>query len=147
MQKSEYLNLWVDLIHTNDAISKVRQKELKPFDVTPEQTGILFCLTLVAKNPTPADLSRMLIKDRSSITLMLNRMETKGLISKRVDDKNKNLVRVSITEKGRKIYIQIIDKFSIYRIFSGLTDEQCQQLQTYLKLLQARASEELKNFG
>jgi len=40
MQKSEYLNPWVDLIHTDDIISKIRQKELKPFSVTPEQTGV-----------------------------------------------------------------------------------------------------------
>ena len=68
----------MDLIHTDDIISKIRQKELKPFSVTPEQTGVLFCLTLVEKNPTPADLSRMLIEDRSSITLIPNRMEIKG---------------------------------------------------------------------
>jgi DNA-binding MarR family transcriptional regulator len=144
MQKRKYLKLWVDLINTKRAISKVRQKELIPFKVTPEQTGILFELTEADCSPTPADLSRKLLRDPSSITIMLNRMAISGLINKTTDPDNKNLIRVSITEKGRELYSKIVNRFSVYRIFSGLADEQCQELQKYLDILQSRASEELE---
>jgi MarR family transcriptional regulator, repressor for mepA len=143
MQKRKYLKLWVDLINTKRAISKVRQKELIPFKITPEQTGILFELTEANYDPTPADLSRKLLRDPSSITIMLNRMETSGLISKTIDPVNKNLIRVLITEKGRELYGKIVNRISVYRIFSGLDDKQCQELQTFLDILQSRASEEL----
>jgi DNA-binding MarR family transcriptional regulator len=144
MQRDEYLKLWVSLVKAKDAISKIRQKELEPFNISPEQSGILFVLTRVKADPTPADLSRLLIRDPSSITIMLKRMEARGLITKSPDRNKKNLIRVTITDKGKEIYNQVIARNCVFKIMSGLTDEQCHQLKNYLDILLTRAFDESK---
>jgi DNA-binding MarR family transcriptional regulator len=143
MLNNDYLELWVNLVHTKDAISKVRRKELRAYNVSPEQSGILSLLTRSQEPPTPAEISRTTFRDPSSVSIILNRMEASGLIEKISDSNKKNLVRVSITKKGRKVYGKILETICIFRIMSGLSDEQCKQLNDCLKILQFRAHAEL----
>jgi len=146
MDNDEYINLWTSLVHVKDAISKVRQRELKPFHISPEQSGVLATLWKAPTPPTPADIARSLFRDPSSVSIILNRMVNNGLIRKTMDKKNRNLIRVSLTNKGARIYNQILENMCVYRIISGLSKEQCQQLGESLDLLLARAQTELKTY-
>ena len=56
----------------------------------------------------------------------------------------KNLVRVALTEKGRKAYYQSTKRESIHNITSSLSEEECQQMLSYLKTLCDKA---LKGLG
>jgi MarR family transcriptional regulator, organic hydroperoxide resistance regulator len=143
MQNEDYLELWVNLVQAKEAIGKVRRKELSAYNISPEQSGILSLLSRLHKPPTPAEIARGTFRDPSSVSIILNRMEASGLITKINDSNKKNLVRVSITEKGRKTYNHILRSICVFRIMSGLSDEQCKQLKECLKILQLRAHAEL----
>ena len=144
MNHSDYLDIWVTLVHTNDAISRLRQRELKPYHISAEQTGVLSILRSAHDSLTPAEISRRLIRDPSSVTVILNRMVAKGLIKKAKDKIRKNLVRVTMTDKGVRLYNQILNKMCIYELFSALPDEHCAQLKTHLNTLLDKATRELK---
>jgi MarR family transcriptional regulator, organic hydroperoxide resistance regulator len=132
---TRYLKLWETLEHTKDAISKLRQQELKQFNISPEQTGILNILVNRNNNPTPTEISRMMFKDCTSISIILNKMAKKDLIKKSQDPKRKNVVRISISNNGQKIYNKAIEKICMHTIMSKLTEKECRQLQTILNKL------------
>ena len=69
-------------------------------------------------------------------------MEAKGLVRKSKDLDKGNLVRVSMTEKGRKAYIESLGRQSIHQLMSNLSQQEKQQLDVLLrKLLDASLAE------
>jgi MarR family 2-MHQ and catechol resistance regulon transcriptional repressor len=141
MESSKYMDIWVTMFHTKDAINKLRQKELEPYGISPEQSGILALLGSRQESPTPADISRWMFRERSSVTIILNRMVAKGLVKKTTDPVKKNRVRISLTKKGKEVLEQVKRQGAcIDRIMSNLTDEQRAQLHTCLKILLEKAS-------
>ena len=143
MYKKDLVNTWVTLVQVKDAISKLRQKETKSFNISPAQISVLSTLYSSRVKLTPADISRSLIRNPSSITTILNRMAARGLIMKTPDKCKKNLVRVSLTPRGHQLYSQILKNMCIPRIMSNLSVQQCQQLKTSLDILLDRALREL----
>jgi DNA-binding MarR family transcriptional regulator len=143
METSELVNTWATLVQVKDVISKLRQKEIQPYNISPAQTSVLATLYNSPASLTPADISRSLVRNPSSITIILNRMAAKGLIIKASDKLKKNLIRVSLTSQGRKLYSQILKNMCIPRIMSNLSDRQRQQLKTALDILLDRALDEL----
>lgn len=143
MDKKELVDTWVTLVQVKDAISKLRQKETRSFNISPAQISVLSTLYSSRVSLTPADISRSLIRNPSSITIILNRMAANGLITKTSDKFKKNLVRVSLTPEGHQLYTQILKNMCIPRIMSKLSDQQCQQLKIALDILLDRALEEL----
>jgi len=70
-------------------------------------------------------------------------MAREGLVRKTKDLDRKNLIRVTLTEKGREAYYQSTARKSIQRILSSLSEEQKQQLGLLLEELRNKALEEL----
>jgi len=64
-------------------------------------------------------------------------------LRKTQDLDRKNLVRVSITEKGQQAYHKSTMRKSIRKIMSSLSEEERQQLRSYLEKLQNKAFKEL----
>jgi MarR family transcriptional regulator, organic hydroperoxide resistance regulator len=136
----EYLDLWVTLTRSKDALDKVRQKELKRLGVSPEQSGILSAVKTSQTVPTPSELSRTLYKDRTSICLILKKMESKGLIIKNPDSERKNVLRISLTDKGEAVYKQTIKNTRIYDILANLTESQLRSMDKSLKKIFEQAN-------
>ena len=64
-------------------------------------------------------------------------------MEKNRDRKRGNVVRVSITQKGREVCQQAMGQDLIHRIMSKLTDEQREQLGSCLTILYSEALKEL----
>jgi DNA-binding MarR family transcriptional regulator len=71
-------------------------------------------------------------------------MGSKGLITKNKDVYKKNILRISITEKGKQKYRQIIRKTRIYEILSCLSTEQLSELTILLDIISSKAHDELE---
>jgi len=71
-------------------------------------------------------------------------MEKQGLVRRVRDLDRKNQVRIVITEKGQQAYNQSTRRKSIQRIMSALSDEERQQLKSFLQTLKDRALDELE---
>ena len=137
-------NLWVLLSQTRNAILRVRQKELDRSNISVAQAAILFAIRSIGDKATPAEIARCILRTPHSVSVVLSRMEKKGLVSKAKDLDRKNLVRVMLTEKGLKAIDHQSNKpESILRIMSDLSDEERQQLGLYLQELRDKALKEL----
>jgi DNA-binding MarR family transcriptional regulator len=71
------------LKQTSDAVRTSRESELRKYNVTPEQVGVLTCIYNLGEEVSPADLTRWLSRRPSTISILLRRMENQGLIVKK----------------------------------------------------------------
>ena len=136
-------NLWWLLLLMRRIMYKARARELFQYGITPEQAAILFIVQAIGEKATPAEISRWLFREPHSISGLLARMEKEGLVRKVKDLDRKNLVRVVITEEGQQAYQQSTKRESIHKIMSSLSEEDHQQLRSYLEVLQNKALQEL----
>jgi DNA-binding MarR family transcriptional regulator len=135
----QLFELWIWLSQASFAISKSRQKELNKYGLTEVQTIVLLILKSLNHKPTPGEIAYWLFREHNSVSEILNRMEKKGLLIKHKDPSKKNMVRISMTEKGEQAYLLSTKRESILNVFSGLSSNDCKQLLGYIKKLRNRA--------
>ena len=136
-------NLWLLLLKLRRVMLRAREKELAPFGVTPEQAGVLYILENSGKAVVPIEISRLMLREPNTVSALLDRMESKGLLRRTRDLGRRNLVRVAITEKGKEAYLQSTNRDIIHNIMCALSEEQRQQLQSYLMTVLEKTLEEL----
>ena len=139
-----YFDLWVLLSRTRDAVFKARQKELNQWNISIVQAAVLSSLYDADEKATPAKISRWIFREPQSVSEVLGRMESRGLLRKIKDLDKKNRVRVVLTEQGREMYhSKSSNAESIWNIMSCLSDEERQQMSSYLRKIQDAALKEL----
>ena len=105
--KDEDFRLWAMIVWTRRAIYRAMAKELQKCGLTVEETAAMFmirAIEAVGSNPIPTEVSRWLFREPHSTSTLLVRMERKGLVKRDKDLRRKNLVRVSLTRKGREFF-------------------------------------------
>lgn len=136
-------DLWVFLTHTRYAIYRAREKELQRYGISPEQAGVLFIVQALGNRATPSEIARFIVRQPHTVSALIERMEKKGFIKKVHDLDKKNLVRVSLTEKGQKTYEYSTKRGPIHRIMGVLNAEERAQLLKILEKLNNQARKEL----
>ena len=131
--------LWVLLAQTRESMFKARKKELHRYGLHPRQAAVLDFAHSLGDMATPAEISRWLLREPHTISVLLNKMEEQGLIKKTHDLDRKNVIRVSLTEQGLKAHHKILRRNSMHKIMSCLSEEEQRQLWSYLERLRARA--------
>jgi DNA-binding MarR family transcriptional regulator len=140
----EDFKLWGLLGQTADVMLRARQKELYRYGISAIEAGTLWVIQVIGEKATPAQITRWLLREPHTVTELLNRMVKKGLVTKTKDLERRNLIRVSITEKGRQAYEHSTKRKSIHKMISSLSEEERQQLMASLKKLRNRALKELR---
>jgi MarR family transcriptional regulator, organic hydroperoxide resistance regulator len=136
-------DLWLLFTHTRYAIFRAREKELQRYGASPEQVGLLFVVQALGNKATPAALARHIVRQPHTVSALVDRMAKRGLVKKVKDLDRKNLVRVVMTEKGKKAYDLSAKRGPIHRIFSGLDEKEKKTLRATLQKLNARARKEI----
>jgi DNA-binding MarR family transcriptional regulator len=131
------------LRYTADAIHRAREFELKKYNITPEQAGALVCILSLGNNATQAELSRWLFRLPNSMTILINRMEKLGLVKKRPDKKRKNIMRLSLTQKGYEAYQHSIEFKAFHPIIDILPENKRRELWTLLQTIREKVFENL----
>ena len=132
-------NLATLIRQTRDAIIKARERELKRTGISSIQAALLFTLKEIGDEATPAEISRRLLREPHSVSTLLNRMEKRGLIKKIKDLPRKNMVRVSITEKGQAVYRRTTERAGMHEIMSVLSEKDKRELRLLLEKLRNKA--------
>jgi DNA-binding MarR family transcriptional regulator len=134
----DYYRLWLLLSQTRSAIFKARHKKLGKY-VHFNQAAALVTIWALNGTATPATLSRHLFLEPHSVSELIVRMEKKGLVTKSREKERGNVVRISITEKGRKICSDVVQADFIRSIMSAISREQREQLRETLTILFSQA--------
>ncbi len=141
--EDEDQDLWLLLTHTRYAIFRAREKELQRYGVSPEQMSLLFVVQALGNKATPAALARHIIRQPHTVSALVDRMAKRGLVKKVKDLDRKNLVRVVMTEKGKKTYELSTKRGPIHRIMSSLDPAQKKEFREQLVKLLAKARKEI----
>ena len=134
---------WVFLARTRDAILRNRVKELHKYNLSARQSTVLIALEALGTIVTPAEISRWVFREPHSISNFLKRMERDGFIRRVKDLNRKNMIRIEVTDKGRKAVYSARKMESVHKIMSSLSKEEHQQLRAILEKLWGKALENL----
>ena len=125
-------DLWLLIARTHYRVKHARTVELRQYDLSPEQAGVLYYVHASGNNATPSEISRWMLREPQTITSNINRMVKQGLIMKTHDTARRNVIRLSLTPKGKQAYKLSIQRESFHRILSVLTEEKRQVLREVL---------------
>jgi len=103
-RKLKLYHLWMLMAQTVDAALKLRERELRQYNISRRESAVLYIIHATDNHVTPATISRYLARQSHSISELLDRMEKKGLVTRAKDLDKKNLVRIVLTEKGEQAY-------------------------------------------
>lgn len=124
----------VNLIYTFNWIYERQLKILKPFSLTIQQFNILRILR--GQHPKPATIK--LLKERmldklSDASRLVEKLRLKGLVDRRICDRDRRNVDVIITSVGLKL-LEEIDKKDVEfdKLLKNLNNEELDQLNNIL---------------
>lgn len=132
-------DLWGLLFQTRDVIYSARGEELRPFGITVMDAAVLFFIVYLGDKATPAEISRWLFRKHHTISGQLSRMEKKGLVTLTKGILGKNIITVSLTDKGRGALKQAGARQTHHNIFSSLDSKERKQLWSILMKLRRTA--------
>jgi DNA-binding MarR family transcriptional regulator len=99
----QVLGAFHQLLHSN------RQLMLKRFAEHGAHPGQTFCLRELARQDgmTQSELADRLQVARSTVTVMLQKMEKAGLIERRSDEQDQRFTRIYLTDAGRSLHAEM----------------------------------------
>ena len=135
--------LWMLLQQTSDILFEIREIELREDGLTAMHAAALMVIKTIGEKATPAEIARLMVRKPHSVSGLLSRMEKAKLINRTKDLHRKNLVRVSITEKGEEAYKLATKRKIVQKIVASLSPEQHKQLTSCLEVLRDRGLREM----
>ena len=136
----EEYELWIRLSRTAYKMRRVRAAELRRANISGIQAIVLLIIKSAIIPVTVGRLSRVISRERHTITGLMIRMVKQGLV-KRIKGKN-NQVSFELEEKGEEAVKLARQMASIHKIISSISDEEQNQLRLILdKLMSTTLSE------
>jgi len=126
-----------------NTIQKLIRKEIRKLGLTPEQGAALLGIYVLGNNTTAAELSRYSLREPASTTIILQRLEKQGLISRTDDPHRKNISRISLTDKGYKYYQKALKIKGLERVINKLPVDKRMHLWLLLDEFKKNAFKEL----
>jgi len=121
-----------------------RVELLSASELTP--SGIDLLASLRRSGPpyrqTPSELARMSLLTAGSISQRLARLEQTGMVARSVDPKDRRVVQVELTDKGRTVVDDVLGPYMDQEreMISGLSERQCRELERLLMTIVAASS-------
>jgi DNA-binding MarR family transcriptional regulator len=144
VELTENQNAWLRLEAMMAVLERARSLELAKVGLNIPQTEVLYCLKASKDPMTPMKLARMMHKQPHTISAMVHRMETQGLLTTKRDMKRKNWVRVSLTKKGEEALKRWATATVVPDALSCLSKKEAEALYTITKKLHNRGLELLR---
>jgi len=132
--KNEYHKLTVNLMFTGSWLNVKNHDHLKPYGITIQQYNILRILRGQYPEPTTVTLliGRMMDK-MSNASRLVEKLRKKGLVKRRICDKDRRAVDVLITEKGLELLKEIEKHDKVWeKTFHTLDLQEARQLNQLL---------------
>jgi DNA-binding MarR family transcriptional regulator len=130
-------DIWVLLDQAHFAVTRSRLLELAQYNLTKEQAQVLYVLKIRGGSATMNQIASFTLRQRHSVSTLVNRMEKAGLV-KKVKVSKEKVFKVIMTKKGKDRY-EGVTRESIEMIFSSLSAADKRKLVLYLNQLQKQA--------
>ena len=121
---------------TRNILKNELEKELRPYSISYAQRVIL--IRLCEKDRlTQKELAQDTYFEQSNLTLMLDKLELKGLVKREPKENDRRAYLVTITTKGRELQDELIllGEKVIERAFKGVSPEQKEEMSHLLQTI------------
>lgn len=135
--------LWTILYQTRDAILKVRNAELYKYNLTFMKANVLFFIENAGGKATATELSRWMLREPHTISGLVGRLMRNGLLTRKRVPGKKNMMEITLTDKGKEAYQNSLKLESIHDLLSCLSEEERKQLYATLEKLRNLALQRL----
>ncbi len=127
-------NLTGFLIHRTDVkLTNFFTKKLKPYNVTPEQWGIISTLD-EHRATTQKEVALAIDKDQTTVVRMIHSLEAKGIVKRIVNPHDKRSHDLFLSEKGvelkKSLLVNVMEAHDY--ITRSLTQDEVKQLHDLL---------------
>jgi len=112
---------------------RAREKELKPYNVSPRQANILYIIYNYRRQISLSELAWHSDRKINTLSILMTRMERDGLVKKIRKTPNSTILKFELTKKGMDTYKRIIKSGSVKAIMSILSDQEQKQLVSMLE--------------
>jgi len=132
---------WQEMSSTSSILRRAWEMELARVGLTAPQTMVLYFLEASPEPLTPMAVSRLLGREPHTVSALVSRMESGGLVKRTRDLQRKNWVRVSLTQKGREAFKRQLDQRRVRNITECLSKRELETLTAIDRTLRARGIE------
>jgi MarR family transcriptional regulator, organic hydroperoxide resistance regulator len=136
---------WVTVARACQLMQTALTRELAPLDIKPPHLDILINLYRF-EAISQQELARRLLVGRSNMSMSLPQMEKRGLIERRGDKRDKRILRLFLTDEGRRVTEEAmsIQTALIDRILSATPIEQCLAIADDMERVVGRLQAEMR---
>lgn len=134
MELSQCINYL--LTTAQHAVFQEMSGRLSVYDITPVQYGVLYCLWM--KNKTnPKEIAEELKLENSTISGVLERMEKKELIVRKISKEDRRFVEIRLTDKGKGLQEPVLRTVEEVNrdVLSVMSEQEQETLKNSLRLL------------
>ena len=139
---------WISVARACQLMQQALARALAPLDIKPPHLDILVNLYRF-DGISQQELAHKLLVGRSNMSMLLPQMEKRGLLERRLDQRDKRVLRLSLTDTGRELSEKAmrIQTELIERTLSATPIDECQRLAENMDLLIQRmlSSEEMRD--
>lgn len=131
--RNDYQKAIINFIYTFNWMNEKMKSILEREDITPQQFNILRILRGAGKPISTLQIRQRMLDKMSDTSRIVDRLLIKGLAKKNICSKDKRLVDVSITDKGKKL-LDKTDKYDdeMDAILNNLSDAEAKSLNKLL---------------
>src|SRR5512136_854895 len=144
IELSENQKAWLRLETFIAVTERARNLELARIGLNIPQSSVLYCLKTSKDAMTPMKLARMMHKQPHTVSALVHRMETQGLVSTKKDMKRKNWVRVSLTKNGEEAVKLWANATEVPDILSCLKKNETEMMYAASRKIHAKGLELLR---
>ncbi|NTJ07331.1 MarR family winged helix-turn-helix transcriptional regulator [Rhizobium lusitanum] len=143
---------WIAVARACQLMQQSLGRALAHLDIKPPHLDILINLFRF-EGISQQELARKLLVGRSNMSMLLPQMENRGLIERRGDKQDKRVLRLHLTEAGRRVTEEAmtIQTALIDRMLSHTPIEECERMTVHMErivsLLMQDESEPLETVG
>src|SRR5208283_5056777 len=101
----------MELLRTADTVWNASRVFFESWDLSPSQFNVLNLLRFNPAGLSQTDLSRQLIMHRSNVTGLVDRLEQRGLVTRRAVEADRRAYSVVLTVAGTKLLVDILPQY------------------------------------
>jgi DNA-binding MarR family transcriptional regulator len=144
IELTENQKAWLRLETLMSVMERARNLELAKSGLNIPQASVLYCLKTSKEPLTPMKLARMMHKQPHTVSALVHRMETQGLLTTKRDMKRKNWLRVTLSKKGEEALRRWATATTVPDALSCLSKKESDALYMITKKLHNRGLELLR---
>lgn len=130
----------LNVVRTACLLSLKGSDLFRQFGLTEAQFNVLFSLKYKEKVWTQSDLGKRLVVTRASVTSVLDKLESKGLVARHAVEGNRRIYHIDLTAAGRALIDEVepLYRRDVCEVMADLDEASCRTLTNNLERIRER---------